>query len=279
MKVLVTGTGGQVGRATAEHCTAMGDDVVAADRAALDITDRDAVLAAVTTLRPDVVFNPAAFTDVDGCERDPDRAYAANALAVRHLAEGCRRAGAHLVHVSTDYVFDGRKGAPYVEWDETGPLSVYARSKLGGEREAGPAATVVRTSWVFSLGGKNFVQAVLDRAAAGGPLRFIDDQRGTPTFTDDLAPVLRRLAVERLAGLFHVTNGGETTRFEQARRVLAAAGMDPDQVVPITSDELPWVAERPAATVLDNAALRLSGMPALRDHTEALEHVVKELNR
>jgi len=279
MKVLITGTGGQVGHAMAEHCAAQGDDVVAADRAALDITDRDAVLAAITTLQPDVVVNPAANTDVDGCERDPDAAYAVNSLAVRHLADGCRLAGAHLVHVSTDYVFDGRKGAPYVEWDETGPLSVYARSKLGGEREAGPDATVVRTSWVFSRGGKNFVQAVLDRAAAGGPLRYIDDQRGTPTLADDLAVVLRQLAVERRTGLFHVSNGGETTRFDQARRVLAAAGLDPDQVVPITSDELPWVAERPSATVLDNAALRLSGMRALRDHTEALDEVVKELIR
>jgi dTDP-4-dehydrorhamnose reductase len=279
MKVLVTGTGGQVGRATADHCAAMGDDVVATDRAALDITDRDAVLAAVTTLRPDVVVNPAAFTDVDGCERDPDRAYAANTLAVRHLAESCRRAGAHLLHVSTDYVFDGRKGAPYLEWDETGPLSVYARSKLAGELEAGPQATVVRTSWVFSREGGNFVQVVLDRAAAGGPLRFIDDQKGIPTLADDLAVVLRRLAVERLTGLFHVTNAGETTRYEQACRVLAAAGMDPERVEPITRAELPWLAERPSATVLDNAALRLSGMPALRDHTEALEEVVKELTR
>ena len=145
MRVLVTGAAGQVGRATAEHCAALGDDVVATDRAALDITDRDAVLAAITTLRPDAVVNPAAWTDVDGCEGDPDRAYAANTLAVRHLAEACRLAGAHLLHVSTDYVFDGRKGAPYTEWDETGPLSVYARSKLAGEREAGADATVVRT--------------------------------------------------------------------------------------------------------------------------------------
>ena len=277
MRILVTGAGGQVGRATAAVCDAAGDDVVATDHAALDIADRDAVLGAVTTLRPDVVVNPAAYTDVDGCERDPDRAYASNALAVRHLAEACRRADAHLVHVSTDYVFDGRKGAPYTEWDDPNPLSVYGRSKLAGEREAGPAATVVRTAWVFGRSGSNFVRTVLDRAAAGEPLRFIDDQTGSPTFADDLAVVLRRLAVDRMPGLFHVTNAGETTRYDQARHVVAAAGLDPDRVEAISSRELPWLAERPASTVLDNVALRLSGMPALRHHTDALDVLVKEL--
>jgi dTDP-4-dehydrorhamnose reductase len=279
VRVLVTGTGGQVGRATAEACAAAGDEVVAADRARLDIADRDAVLGAITSWRPDVVVNPAAYTDVDGCERDPDRAWAVNALAVRHLADACGRAGAHLVHVSTDYVFDGAKGSPYHEWDETGPLGVYARSKLAGEREAGPGATVVRTSWVYGRHGGNFVQTVLDRAAAGQPLRFIDDQTGTPTNAEDLALLLRRLAVSRVPGLFHGTNGGQVTRYQQAREILAAAGRDPEQAEPITSDELPWVAPRPVYTVLDNAALRLSGMPLLPDYREAMERLVKELTQ
>jgi dTDP-4-dehydrorhamnose reductase len=279
MKVLVTGSGGQLGRATVACCVAAGDDVVAAEHATLDISDRDAVLAAVTSLRPDLVVNAAAFTDVDGCERDPDRAFAANALAVRHLAEACRRADAHLVHVSTDYVFDGRKGAPYIEWDDTGPLSVYGRSKLAGEHEAGPGTTVVRTAWVFSGGDRNFVRTVLDRAAADEPLRFIDDQLGSPTLAGDLAAVLRRLGVSRAPGVFHATNAGATSRYEQARCVLRAAGMDPDRVEAISSAELPWVAERPAATVLDNAALRLSDVPALRHHVDAIEEVVKELHR
>jgi dTDP-4-dehydrorhamnose reductase len=279
MRVLITGVGGQVGRATAEVCAAAGDDVIGTDRAALDITDRDAVLTAITGVRPDAVINPAAYTDVDGCERDPDRAYGANTLAVRHLAEGCRQTGGHLVHVSTDYVFDGRKGSPYVEWDETGPLGTYARSKLAGELEAGPESTVVRTSWVFSRFGGNFVQAVLDRAAAGEPLRFIDDQIGTPTSAHDVAHTLRHLAVSRAPGLFHATNSGQTTRFAQAQQVLAAAGLDPEEVERITSAELQWVAPRPANTVLDNAALRLSGVPALRHYTEALDALVKELTQ
>jgi dTDP-4-dehydrorhamnose reductase len=277
LTVLVTGAGGQVGREVAAAFAAAGDDVVATDHARLDIADRDAVLGAVTSVRPDIVVNPAAWTDVDGCQRDPDRAFAVNALAVRHLAEACRRTGAHLVHVSTDYVFDGAKGTPYDEWDDTNPLSVYARSKLAGELEVDPAGAVIRTAWVFSRHGGNFVQTVLDRAAAGAPLRIIDDQTGTPTAADDLAAMVRRLAVARRPGLFHVTNGGQTTRYEQARQILAAAGMDPDSVEAIPSSALDWVAPRPANTALDNAVLRLAGIPGLPDHREAVERIVKEL--
>jgi dTDP-4-dehydrorhamnose reductase len=278
MRVLVTGAGGQVGAETAALCASLGDDVLAVAHGDLDIADRDAVLGLVTSWCPDAVVNPAAMTNVDGCEREPDQAYAVNALAVRHLAEGCSRVGAHLVHVSTDYVFSGNKGAPYHEWDDVGPLSVYARSKLAGEREATSAAAVVRTSWVFSRHGTgNFVRFVLDRLAAGGPLRFIDDQTGSPTSAEDLAVVLRRLAVDRRPGLFHATNAGPTTRYDQARSIAAAAGHDPAVVEPMSSSELEWLAQRPMNTALDNLALRLSGLPALTHHSEPLERLVKEL--
>jgi len=277
MKVLVTGAAGQVGRAVVAATEAAGDDVIAADRSSLDIADRDVVLAAVSSLRPDVVINAAAYTDVDGCERDPDVAFATNAMAVRFLADACARTGAHLVHVSTDYVFDGRKGSPYQEWDDPNPLCVYARSKLGGEHEAGPAATVVRTSWVFSRYGRNFVQPVLDRAASGEPLRIIDDQVGGPTAAHSLALVLRRLAVDRAPGVFHATNAGASTRFQQAQEIMTAAGLDPARVEPISSKELAWVAERPACTLLDNAALRMSDVPPLPHYLEVLEPLVKEL--
>ena len=277
MRVLIVGAAGQLGSEVApllRHA-----EVLAADSKVLDVVDRDRVEQVVGEFAPDLVVNCSAFTDVDGAESRYDDALAVNALGVRHLAVAASRAGAHLVHVSTDYVFDGTKGAPYVEWDDPGPLSVYARSKLAGEHEAGPDATVVRTAWVYSRYGGNFVQAVLDRAAAGGPLRFIDDQLGTPTSAHELAAVLRHLAVDRAPGLFHATNGGATTRLDQARLVLAAAGIDAGQVEPMSSAELPWVAQRPASTVLDNAALRLSGVPALRHYAEALEALVKELTR
>ena len=277
MKVLVTGAGGQLGRDLVAACDR--DDVVACDHATLDVTDRDAVLSAITSVRPDAVVHTAAWTAVDACESDPDRAFQINALGTRHVAEACRRAGAHLVYVSTDYVFDGTAPMPYVEWDQPNPLSVYGRSKLGGEQEVGPDDAIVRISWVCGAHGSNMVKTVLRLAAEHDRLTFVDDQRGCPTFTADLAPLLRALAVSRRPGTFHATNQGATTWFEFARAVLAAAGQDPRRVDPIPTSALqpPRPAPRPANSVLDNAALRLSGWPLLDDWHEPLERLVKEL--
>ncbi len=200
MRVLVTGAGGQLGRDVVLACGGAGDDVVACTHAELDVTDRDAVLGAVLSVRPHAVIHAAAWTAVDDCEADLERAYASNALAVRWVAEACRRADAHLVHLSTDYVFSGAKSGPYVEWDEPDPLSAYGRSKLAGEREAGPEATIVRTSWVCGEHGANMVKTILRLAGEHDQLTFVDDQRGHPTFTADLAPMLRRLALDRRAG-------------------------------------------------------------------------------
>lgn len=280
MRVLVTGAGGQLGRELAEVFAGPSIDLVALDRSALDVADRDAVLGAVTTLRPDAVVHPAAWTAVDACEGDPDRAFRVNALGTRHVADAARRVGAHVTYVSTDYVFDGTKPAPYVEWDDPSPASVYGRSKLGGERELDPGSTVVRTAWVFGRHGGNMVKTLLRLASAGdGEVRFVDDQRGCPTAADDLASVIRHLVTARLPGTFHVTNTGPTTWFDFARDVFAAAGADPQRVAPISTAELdpPRPAPRPANSVLDNAALRLSGIPLLPDHREPMGRLVKEL--
>lgn len=283
MRVLVTGAGGGLGREVVAVCEAAGDDVIAADRAALDVGDRDAVLGAITTLRPDAVVHAAAWTDVDGCEADPERAFRDNALAARHVADGCRRAGAHLCHVSTDYVFDGDKGGPYHEWDDPNPLSVYGRSKLAGEREVLallPGATVVRTSWLSGRHGRSAVRAVLDAAAdPGRELAYVDDQRGSPTFTADLAPALRRLVAGRFAGLYHVVNGGSASRYELARDVLAAAGHDPDRVRPIAAASLdpPRAARRPTCSVLATFAFSRSGIPPLRHYREPLRELVEAM--
>jgi dTDP-4-dehydrorhamnose reductase len=264
--------------------TAAGDDVLAADHATLDVTDRDAVIGAVTTWRPDAVVHGAAWTAVDACESDPGRAFAVNALAVRWIAEGCDLTGAHLVHLSTDYVFDGTLDRPYHEWDRTNPQSVYGASKLAGEQEAlalGPAATVVRTSWLSGEHGPNIVKTVLRLAREGsaGSMPFVDDQRGCPTFTADLAPALRRIALDRRAGRYHVTNQGAVSWYEFAGEILAAAGLDRALVRPITSAELdpPRPAPRPANSVLDNAALRGAGIPLLRDFREPLAELVASL--
>ncbi|MBV8979871.1 MAG: dTDP-4-dehydrorhamnose reductase [Acidimicrobiia bacterium] len=277
MKVLITGAGGALGRDLVGAFA--GHDVVAAAHDELDVADRDAVLQALGASRPDAVVHAGAWTNVDGCELDPDHAFAANAVGTRHVVEGARLVGARVCYVSTDYVFDGSANQPYVEWDPTNPVSVYGRSKLGGERELGPQDTVVRTSWVCGRWGKNFVKTIFERARSGQSLTVVDDQHGCPTFTDDLAEMIRRLVVERRPGLFHVTNQGATTWFALAREVAALAGLDAEQVQPITTAELdpPRPAPRPAYSVLDNAALRLGGVPLLADYHEPLERLVKEL--
>lgn len=283
MRLLITGAGGQVGRELVEHCEASGDDVVAADHARLDVGDRDAVLAAVTTVEPDAVLHCAAWTAVDACESDPDRALRDNALASRNVAEACARTGAHLVTLSTDYVFDGSKPTPYDEWDVPNPQSVYGRSKLAGEREVqavhGERATIVRISWVCGRYGANMVKTLLRLAAEGVDPSFVDDQVGHPTIVEDLVPVLRRFAAERRPGVLHVTNQGAVSWFELAREVFAAAGHDPDRVSPIATAELdpPRPAPRPANSVLENRALRLAGVPLLADHRKPLERLVHRL--
>ena len=277
MRVLVTGAGGQVGRELVEAFA--GHDVVAADRARLDVTDRDAVVQAVTTLTPDAIVHAAAWTAVDACESDPDRALAVNGLGTRHVVEAARHAGAPVYYLSTDYVFDGSKPAPYVEWDHPNPQSAYGRSKLAGELELDPGSTVVRTSWVCGRHGNNMVKTILRLAGEHEELAFVDDQRGHPSFADDIATTIRRLVLERRTGTYHVTNQGAVTWFEFARSVLESAGLDPERVRPIATADLdpPRPAPRPPNSVLDNAALRLDGLPLLPHYREPLDRLVAAL--
>jgi len=291
VKVLVTGAHGQLGAEVVSVLAARAAavvngpalDVLAASHAQLDVSDRDAVLSAVTGYEPDVIIHAAAFTKVDACESEPDRAYAVNALGSRYLAEASRLIGAHLAAVSTDYVFDGRLDRPYVEWDTPNPLSVYGRSKLGGERELSPAETIVRTSWVCGAVGANMVKTVLRLGTeTDGVLRFVDDQRGCPTVAGDLACKLVELALARRSGIFHVTNQGPTTWFGFARAVMGFAGLDEERVEPIASSDLDssrYPAPRPANSVLDNAALRLAGLPLLPAWQESVAALVAELMR
>ncbi len=277
--VLITGAGGQLGADCALLYNAAGYDVTAATRADLDVGDRDAVLALVEAKKPDVVVNAGAWTAVDDCESDPDKAFRVNGLAVRHLNEACIKNDAHLVQISTDYVFDGTKAEPYVEWDDTHPQSIYGHSKLAGECEMTPGFTVVRTSWVCGEFGHNMVKTILGAIDKYPTLSFVDDQIGHPTFTADLASMVFRLADERRPGIFHVTNGGAVSWYEFTQAVLEAAGEDPSRVEPISSDQLdpPRPAPRPANSVLDNAALRLSGIQPLRDFREPLTELVAKL--
>ncbi len=298
MRVLVTGSGGQLGsdlvaafsgavplggrrRALlGPEGAGAGVDVTGADHASLRVEDRTAVLEAVLAIRPDIVVHAGAWTAVDACEGDPDRAYQVNALGTRHVAEAARMAGAHLVYVSTDYVFDGWSERPYVEWDEPNPLSVYGRSKLGGERECPPDATVVRTSWVCGVSGRNIVKTALRLAAGEGPLRFVDDQLGSPTFSADLAAAIVTLGLDRRPGTYHVTNTGSTSWYRFVQAVLTAAGYDAGRVEPISTADLdpPRPAPRPKNSVLDNAALRLASLPLLPDWQDGLARLIEALS-
>ena len=279
MRVLITGAGGQLGtdlvRAFADGTARY--EVIATTRKELDLADRDSILGAITSTEPDVVIHAGAWTAVDACEGDPDRAFRINALATRHVQHAARIAGARVCHISTDYVFDGTATAPIDEWARTNPTSVYGRSKLGGELEIDPGNTIVRTAWVCGAGGGNFVKTMLRLAAERDELRVVADQVGCPSFTEDLAAAIKRLVVGRLPGVFHVTNSGTASWFDLAQATLAEAGLDPARVTPITTAEYPTPARRPPYSVLDNAALRLQGLPLLPDWRESLGRLVKEL--
>lgn len=290
MKILVTGGNGQLGTELGSVLGAAGDDALIASSAELDVTDRDLVHQVLGAVRPDVVIHGGAWTNVDGCELDPQRAYEINALGTRHVAHAASGIGARVVYLSSDYVFDGRGTGPggggaYTEWDQPDPMSHYGRSKLGGEHEVqailGADATIVRASWVVGRFGNNFVKTMLRVAAdpTKTAVTVVDDQRGCPTFTSDLAPMLRRLAVARIPGVFHVSNAGPVTWFEFARAIFAAGGFDPDRVVPIRTSELVPVrpAPRPAVSVLDNAALRGCGLEAMPDWAHSLRATVAAL--
>jgi dTDP-4-dehydrorhamnose reductase len=280
--LLITGGAGQLGTVAHATFSRAGWRVVSTDVEQLDVRHREEVLAAVDEVRPDAVLNAAAIADADLCEVDPDLAFATNGTAVGHLAEACRHAGALLCHISSDYVFDGRKRQPYDEGDAANPLSVYGRSKLDGERIVGTEGLVVRTAWLSSSVGQNIVRTVLAQAAdPERVLRYVDDQRGCPTSADDLAGALLQLVEERWTGVFHVTNQGEATWFDLARHVLAEGGQDPDRVRPIRTEDLdpPRLAPRPAYSVLDNSALRMAGAPLLRHWTDATAEIVEQVRR
>jgi len=287
MRVMVTGAAGQLGSELVAYASSISPgkrgsslEVVACDRKALDVTERDEVMEAVLGSAPDVIFHAAAATDVDGCEEDHRGAFLVNALGTRNVAEAARRCGAHLCYLSTDYVFDGKSERPYTEWDTPNPLSVYGASKLAGEREAGEGATVVRTSWLSGTTGRNMVKTVLQMASRpGSRLKFVDDQRGSPTFVGDAVPAIWKLATERMPGTYHVANDGEATWFELARAVLEAAGLDPFRVEPIATAELdpPRPAKRPAYSVLDCTVARAMGVPPLPHWRDGLGRLVAQL--
>ncbi len=277
MKVLVTGAAGQLGR---EMVRVAGTAVAAGlTHADLDVTDRNAAHTVVAGLRPDVVVNCAAWTDVDGCELDPERAQTVNADAVGFLAEACDEVGAHLVHVSTDYVFNGEASIPYGEDHPTDPVNAYGASKLAGEVAAGAGATVVRSTWLQPADLPGMVGRVIDSLEAGVSIRVVDDRRACPTFVADLVPVILRLGAERVTGVVHATNAGVTSWHGFAREVARASGNDPDLLVPVSEADLDVSrpACRPTYSALDNTVLRGLGWEPMRHHRDAIAAVVARI--
>ncbi len=288
MRVLLTGAAGQVGRETAR---AMGadDDLLALDRAALDITDREAVFEAVRQHRPEVVINAAAYTAVDHAESEAETVLAVNRDGTRHLAEACAEAGAALIHLSTDYVFDGQKAEPYSEGDPPNPLGAYGQSKWEGEeavRQTLRRHVILRTSWVFSAHPPNFVLTMLRLARERDALRVVADQQGCPTAAADVArsalAVARRLVADAEApmGTFHLAGQPATTWHGFAEAVVEEARrhgpLRAQRVEPIATAEYPTPAPRPANSRLDTAKLERAYGLAAPDWRPALRRVIKE---
>jgi len=286
MRILITGAAGMLGTDARRILAAQGHEIIPTDVGPgatgdirpLDITDGPAVRALFAETNPDVVLHGAAYTNVDGCERDPDLAHRVNALGTWTVASAAEEVGAALVAISTDFVFDGTKGAAYTEFDAPNPLSHYGASKLAGENLARVACRrcyIVRTSWLYGVHGKNFPYTVIALAKTKPELPIVADQFGTPTYTVDLVEAISEIIQTPLYGVYHVSNRGETSWEGFARAILAKTNLGHVPVKPITSDEYARMfgspTRRPAYSVLRHYALELMGRDTLRPWEDALD--------
>lgn len=269
MTWLITGAGGMLGTDLVER---LGGEAVGLTRAELDLCDPAAVQAALRRHRPAVVVNCAAWTAVDDAETQEEAALAVNGTAVAALARACGDAGATLVQISTDYVFDGKGDRPYPEDAPTCPLNAYGRTKLAGERAAaGVDAYIVRTAWLYGAHGGSFVRTMARLASERDTVSVVNDQTGQPTWTGDLADrVIALVSAGAPPGIYHGTNGGATTWYGLAREVFTLLGLDPDRVRPTTSADFPRPAPRPAYGVLGHDGWAKAGLPPMRDWRDAL---------
>jgi len=289
MKVLVTGAGGQLGRDLQPRLERAGFTGLYLDSTAMDITDREGVFKTFSGERPDIIINCAAYTKVDQAESEPERAFQVNRDGVAILAENAAGVGALMVHISTDFVFDGAKAAPYREDDETNPLSVYGSSKLAGEAELARELTnhiIVRTAWAYGVHGNNFVKTILGKAAEKEMLRVVSDQVGTPTWTGDIADALVKVATEyredsAQPGIYHFTDDGVASWYDFASAIVEeaeAAGIPLKcrAVEPIPTSDYPLPARRPAYSVLDTEKIKRVFGLSIPNWRASLRTMIKE---
>jgi dTDP-4-dehydrorhamnose reductase len=252
MNILILGHKGMLGNDLAIRLM-LCHDVTGRDIEDIDITSESACWDVISAIKPDVVINAAAYTDVDGCESDREKCFSVNAEGVKNIALACRESGVKMVHFSTDYVFDGQKKTPYLEEDSCHPVNLYGQSKLTGERYLQELSTnfiLIRSAWLYGRNGKNFVKTIVDKAKTEKCIAVVDDQIGSPTFTWDLAAAVQLLIEGHHTGIFHVTNRGSCSWYEFALKILKCAGMTDVQIKPIKSDVLARPVNRPHYSVL-----------------------------
>ena len=284
MRILLTGSKGQVGSALVPALAPLGE-LRAFDREGLDLLDLQSISNTIAEIRPDIIVNAAAYTAVDRAESEQDAAFAVNARAVEELARAAKSLDVLLIHFSTDYVFDGEKPAPYVETDTPNPLGAYGRSKLAGERAiaaSGCRHFIFRTSWVYGPAGRNFLHAILAAAKAKPGLRVVDDQRGAPTSSGAIATAVAQVLStsgfsKKSGGIYHLSAAGETTWHGFATAILHARGLQ-IPVAPIRSDEYPVAARRPKNSLLDNSKVGAAFGVALPDWRHSLAAVLAAIH-
>lgn len=276
MKILITGSNGMLGHDLIEVLKDKHELLLTTSKT-LDITDGDSVMDFIVKSNPDIVINSAAYTDVDGCESNPDLAYNVNGEGVKNLALACREVDCPLVHISTDYVFNGQNDRPWVEDDEIGPISIYGKSKLEGEehiKEILEKYFIVRTAWLYGVNGRNFPRTMLELAQNHSEITVVYDEVGTPTYTPDLAKGISELIETDYYGTYHLTNSGNCSWCEFARYIFEVADVDVN-VIPVTASEFARPAPRPSYSVLENRNWVENGFEPLRNYKEAIKEYIE----
>ena len=276
MKILITGSNGMLGHDLIEVLKDKHELLLTTSKT-LDITDGDSVMDFILKSNPDIVINSAAYTDVDGCESNPDLAYNVNGEGVKNLALACREVDCPLVHISTDYVFNGQNDRPWVEDDEIGPISIYGKSKLKDEehiKEILEKYFIVRTAWLYGVNGRNFPRTMLELAQNHSEITVVYDEVGTPTYTPDLAKGISELIETDYYGTYHLTNSGNCSWCEFARYIFEVADVDVN-VIPVTASEFARPAPRPSYSVLENRNWVENGFEPLRNYKEAIKEYIE----